>query len=269
MQPYDTKQITFVVAVNDRRVLQQNLLSSPCLERHHEILVQEGFRSAALAYNSALAKAANDLVVFIHQDVFLPATWIHRLKENLEYLNRADPSWGVLGCWGAREDGSLIGHLYSSGLGVLGNKLARPARVQTLDEVVLICRRSSGLHFDERLPHFHMYGADICMRASVRSLNCYAMSSFCIHNTRQILKLPEEFYECYAHMKQIWKDYLPIQTSCIRISRFDEEVLRRKVEDLLRFSFLDHRTAALRVEDPREILNGCAHQIDERPRSRG
>jgi len=55
--------------------------------------------------------------------------------------------------------------------------------VQTLDEIVLIFRRDSGLSFDETLPHFHFYGTDICMRAAEQGRQCYAISAFCVHNT--------------------------------------------------------------------------------------
>lgn len=248
------KPITFVVAVNSRRVLQENLLASICVRPPHQVLIQEGFPSAALAYNDALLTATNDLIVFVHQDVFLPEPWFGQLEQSLDYLHRTDPSWGVLGCWGARADGSLVGHVYSSGLGVLGACLEHPERVQTLDEIVLIFRKSSGVSFDASLPHFHFYGTDICMRAAAQGLNCYAMSGFCVHNTRQILRLPKEFYDCYAHVKRTWEDRLPIQTSCIRISRFDVEVFRRKVEDFCRPAFLDTRMSAPRVSDPRQIV---------------
>jgi hypothetical protein len=257
------KPITFVVAVNDRRVLEENLLASTCVHAPHEVLIQEGFPSAALAYNDALLKATNNLIVFVHQDVFLPETWIGQLEESLEYLYQTDPSWGVLGCWGARADGSLLGHVYSSGLGVLGACLEHPERVQTLDEIVLICKKSSGLSFDARLPHFHFYGTDICMRAAARGLNCYAMSGFCVHNTRQILRLPREFYACYAHIKRSWKDRLPIQTSCIRITRCDIEVFRRKLEAFCRPAFLNSRMSAPRVTDPRQITKEleCSNRL--------
>jgi hypothetical protein len=251
-----TTQITFVVAVNNRDVLEQNLLSSPCLRfpHSHEVLIQEKFPSAALAYNDGMQRASNDLVIFIHQDMFLPEAWLSRLEMNLQYLDENGPDWGVLGCWGARTDGSLVGHIYSSGLGLLGEELENPLPVQTLDEIVLVVRKNSGLFFDETLPHFHFYGADICMTAASRRLNCYAMSAFCVHNTAQILRLPEEFYDCYAHVKRVWRNCLPIQTTCIRISRFNSEVYRRKLEDFCQTAFLDSRCPAPRVIDPSEIL---------------
>jgi Glycosyltransferase like family len=248
--------VTFVVAVNSREVLEQNLLASPCLRSGggHQILIQENYSSAAAAYNDALPKAVNNLIVFIHQDLFLPSGWLSQVEENLRRLEEKDPGWGVAGCWGARADGELCGHVYSSGWGVLGREFDQPAPVQTLDEIVLIIRKDSGLSFDETLPHFHFYGTDICMQAASRGRGCYAISAFCIHNTRQLLNLPEQFYNCYAHVKRVWKDRLPIQTSCIRISLFDTEVYRRRLEDFCRAAFLHSRQPADRVMDPSRIL---------------
>jgi len=69
---------------------------------------------------------------------------------------------GVVGCWGARADGELCGHIYSSGLGVLGQEVEQPVTVQTLDEIViLIFSGIPGLSFDETLPHFHFYGTNL------------------------------------------------------------------------------------------------------------
>ena len=260
---------TFVAAVNSREVLEQNLLASPCLKSKsgHEVLIQEHYASAAAAYNDALRKAANNLIVFVHQDVFLPDAWLSQLEANLQRLEEKDPGWGVIGCWGARADGELCGHIYSSGLGVLGRAVDQAVAVQTLDEVVLIVRRDSGLSFDETLPHFHFYGTDICMRAAEQGRRCYAISAFCIHNTRQLLRLPDEFYACYAHVKRSWKSRLPIQTSCIRVSRFDSEVYVRRLEDLYRHGFPGGRKAAPRIANPQRLFEDLEPERELRVRT--
>src|ERR1017187_3635558 len=74
----DRVPLTFVVPVNDRAILEKNLLLSPGLKRPDgpRLLVQEGFRSAAAAYNNAIDKATNDFVIFVHQDVYLPESWL-------------------------------------------------------------------------------------------------------------------------------------------------------------------------------------------------
>ena len=238
MKTSSSTNITFAVAVNNHEIFKNNFLASPCLrEPHqHQILVQEGFKSATRAYNDAIEKSSNDLIIFCHQDILLPENWILLLDRALSDLQTADPNWGVLGPYGKTQDGRGWGHVYSSGRNVIGEPFQRPIPVQTLDEIVLILRKSSGLRFDEHLPHFHFYGADICLRAAKAGMKSYAISAFCIHNTQQPLVLRGEFYDCCKHIKRVWKDYLPIQTTCIRITRFNFPLYSRR----LREAYLRH-----------------------------
>ena len=251
-----TERITVVAAVNDRKVLESNLLASACLRGHHshDVMIQEGFSSASRAYNHAIERAANDLIIFVHQDMLLPDSWLTRLESALQYLNLADPQWGVVGCWGASKNGDLVGHVYSTGWGVLGNRFEQPVPVQTLDEIVLVLRKSSGLRFDDALPHFHFYGTDICMRAACRGLTSYAISAFCIHNTSQLLRLPDEFYDCYHHVRRVWRHHLPIQTTCIKVSKSNAEVYRRRFEDVCLRPLLRRAPAVPRATDPVRLL---------------
>src|SRR3984957_6934381 len=221
--------ITFVVAVNNKDILESNFLASPCLlaPHPHQIIVQENFRCAAAAYNDAIEKSVNDLIVFCHQDMFFPSPWISELQRTLECLTTRDPSWGVLGCCGITSDEQLRGYVYSSGEGIIGGP-SEPAEIQTLDEIVLILRKSSGLRFDPDLPHFHLYGTDICLRAAKLGMRNYAVSVLCIHNTYQGFNLPREFFECCWHVKRVWREFLPIQTTCIRITRFNIPIYVRR-----------------------------------------
>jgi hypothetical protein len=224
------RAITFVVAVNREDILEKNFLASPCLlgPHPHQIILQKNFSSAALAYNDAIDKSANDLIVFCHQDMFFPEQWISQLQRTLEHLDAQDPEWGVLGCSGVTRDGDYRGHVYSSGVGIIGVP-SEPAEVQTLDEIVLILRKSSGLRFDEELRHFHLYGADICLRAAQRNMKSYAISVFCVHNTYQSYNLPKEFFDCCQHVRRVWKKSLPIQTTCIRITSSNIPIYLRKL----------------------------------------
>lgn len=245
--------ITFVVpiAANGREILESNFLASPCLRstHPHEIIIQENFSSAARAYNDALGKSTNDLVVFCHSDIFLPEPWISQLQQALDCLEVQDPRWGVLGCGGINPDGSGGGHIYSSGLGITGEPFEQPRAVQTLDEIVLVLRKSSGLRFDESLPHFHMYGADICLRAATMGMRSYVIDVFCIHNTHQYLIMPKEFYECLSHIKRVWKESLPIQTTCIRITRLNIPLYKRKLHDVYLRYIRKKEFSGTRVKD--------------------
>ena len=258
----ELEPITFVVAINKRDVLEQNFLASPCLRdpHPHQILLQENFKSAALAYNDAIDKSLNDLIVFCHQDMFFPASWISQLRESCARLDAEDPNWGVLGCSGITSERQMRGHVYSSGLGIVGNT-SQPGEVQTLDEIVLIFRKSSGLRFDEGLPHFHFYGTDICLRAAERGMKNYAISAFCIHNTYQNFRLPVEFYECCGHIRKVWKKSLPIQTTCISITRSNLPVYLRR----LRQAYVKHirrkEHEVTRADDVKRVFEEVSGRI--------
>jgi glycosyltransferase involved in cell wall biosynthesis len=229
-----SKAITFVIAVNSRKVFEENFLASPCLKQlqGYQVLLQEGFDSATKAYNVAIEHATNDLLIFCHQDIILPEGWNFQLQNALDSLAVSDPDWGVLGVYGKTQDGGGWGHVYSSGRDVIGEPLKKPVRIQTLDEIVLIFRKSSGLRFDDHLPHFHLYGTDICLQAAKLGLKSYAISAFCIHNTHQPLVLPAEFYDCCKYVKKVWKNELPIQTTCIRLTRLNLSVYVRRLREL-------------------------------------
>jgi hypothetical protein len=252
--------VTFVIAVNDRGLLERNFLMSPCLRDldSHEIIIQENFTSAASAYNDAIDRAANDLIIFCHQDILLPKAWLTQLQAALDYLGVLDPHWGVLGSYGKTQDGRGWGYVYSSGRDVIGEPLQEPVAVQTLDEIVLILRKSSGLRFDQSLPHFHFYGADICLRAAKRGMKSYAISTFCIHNTHQTLVLPREFYECCRHIKQVWKEYLPIQTTCIRVTRLNCQVYSRQLRECYLRYIRRKEYGGTRVHDTLSLLEQFA-----------
>ncbi len=250
------ESITFVVPVNNRGILERNFLASPFLSELHnlQVLVQENYTSAAKAYNNGINRSSSDLIIFVHQDVFLPRRWLSQLETALGQLEEADPRWGVLGCFGTTETGQYVGYVYTTGQGVVGKAFKVPVPVQTLDEIVLVIRKSSGLRFDERLRGFHFYGTDICMAAARRGHRCYAIPAFCIHNTHQQLILPEEFYECYRQVKHIWRDYLPIETSCVRVSESDLPMRIRRLKEFYMRVWDKGRKGACRASDPQLIL---------------
>jgi Glycosyltransferase like family len=225
-------------------------------------MVQRGFRSAASAYNEALERSENDLVAFLHQDVFLPEPWIGQLQKAIADLSVSDPDWGVLGCYGTTQDGIYRGYLYSSAQEIHGKPFDRPFEVQTLDEIMLIIRKSSGLRFDQRLPHFHLYGADICLAAAKRGMKSYAICAPCIHNTQQNFVLPREFYRGCAHIRRAWKASLPIQTTCIRITKWNGPLYLRRLQDL----YLRHIRRRVLGEPRAPFVDALAEGFERRRR---
>jgi hypothetical protein len=245
------RDITFVINRNNASIFDRNFSASPCLEevRSDRIIVQEGYSSASAAYNDAMEEAKTDLIVFAHQDVYFPKGWLEHLGRALEHLDKVDPEWGVLGGWGVNSQGLQAGFLYSVGLGTLGAPFARPVAIETLDEYLLIVRKSSGLRFDPTLTGFHFYGTDICMSARKRGKRCYAISAFAVHNT-SYAPLPNDFYKGYWAVRKKWSEFLPIQTPCIRITRWNEDLIVRRLKHIC-FSIAGRNLQPLpRLEDP-------------------
>ena len=112
-----------ISAVNDEEVAKGCLLNSPGIQTASEVLLQRGFVSAAGAYNSGIGKTKSDLLVFAHQDVFLPEGWITKVQRAIEFLSREDPDWAVLGVWGVKRSGECAGHVYCAGnMRILGRQ---------------------------------------------------------------------------------------------------------------------------------------------------
>lgn len=241
---------SFVSAVNDDAVLASSLLRSPDIAPGVELLLQRGFPSASSAYNRALEKATGNIVIFVHQDVYLPPGWLHRLGESLRQLDQTDPSWGALGICGLAHDGSLHSWVYSAGLDrVLGAPFAAPEQVRTLDEVLLVIRRSSGLRFDERLAGFHMYATDLCLEAEKRNLRNYVVPCFAFHNSNGIKNLPWAFWRACLFVRRKWWRKLPVRAPCTTVSRVPWRPVRQMVERFLLFT-LRGRRVGQRHPDP-------------------
>ncbi len=262
--------LTFAIAVNDREMLANNFLVSPIVAgpHDHQILVQENFSSAALAYNDALDKSVNDLVVFCHQDVLLPQSWLEELRRALAYLQTNDPNWGVLGSCGmtaAYKKWRIFGQVYSPGHGMVGEPLAHPVHIQTLDGLLLILRKSSGLRFDERLQNFHFYGTDICMIAANNGLKSYAIPAIAIHNSRHYQIFPKEYYEGYWHVRRTWQKYLPIQTTTVRITHSNLPMYKRMLLEAWIQRFGSKHIGAQRAPNGRTLLEELDAKLRRKP----
>jgi hypothetical protein len=256
---------TFAVAVNNVEILRKNLYLSPGLlrEHKHQVVIKENYPSASLAFNSAIDEAENEIIIFIHQDIYLPETWFSDISRCLSYFEERQINWGVLGCFGSRKAEVGVGRVCDTPWGVHGRKINEPEPVETLDEIILVTKKSSGLRFDPSLPHFHLYGTDLCMSAKDNGMTNFAFQGFCVHNTNQLLNLPKEFYDCYRYIKKKWAKFLPIRTSCINISRFDKEMYFRKIRYFAGIALKKKRSPILRVDDPRTLLGDDTRKMNE------
>ena len=238
-----------VVAVNNDVVLQDTLMRSPEVLRVREVFIRRGCSSAGQAYNSGLKAATADIVVFAHQDVFFPEGWFESVARAIAAISAQDPGWGVLGVFGITLSGAEAGYLYSTGLRrILGCPFQEPVEVGSLDEVVLIVRRSSGLQFDEALPGFHLYGTDICLEARRKGLKCHAISAFCVHNSNGLAILPAAYAKAFLYLRRKWRTHLPIRTPCLVITSWGLPLVRHYAESLAGLAL--NRQVGGRCADP-------------------
>ena len=208
-------RLTVVACVTDEAVLEANLLSSPCLRAPcaHQVILLRGCKSAAEGYNRALAQAEHPLVVFAHQDVYLPLGWPGRLARKLVEAERLFGPLGPIGVFGARwagDHGPRSGYVVDRDT-LLGSPHGLPAAVETLDELVLVLRKDTPLRFDARLG-FHFYGADIGLQAVERGLQPVVIDALCFHNSLHA-HLSAAFYDSARSFAKKWSAKLPVATS--------------------------------------------------------
>jgi hypothetical protein len=68
------------------------------------------------------------------------------------------------------------------------------------------------------------------------------------------LVLPKEFYESYRVFKRIWRAYLPIQTTCIRVTNSDIPLYRKRLREIYLRYIRRKVVETVRVEDGRKLL---------------
>jgi Glycosyltransferase like family len=184
--------------------------------------------SAADGLNLGLKRAKHEWAVCAHQDVFLPDGRDGLLAQQLGVAERRFGPIGVAGVYGVGDvienpdftqplAAERIGWVVDRGR-MLRDGPELPARVSTLDELLLVVRRDSGLRFDPSLG-FHLYGADICLQARELGLAVVALAAPCHHNSRSV-GLPEAFFASAEVFARKWSHRLPVATPSVIIDRF-------------------------------------------------
>jgi hypothetical protein len=223
-------------AVNNRAVLANCLARSPDIRSGAlKLRTFEGCKSAALALNAALDRAEAPYVLLVHQDVYLPAGFAARLAKEISTVEAVDPDWAVAGVIGLDARDVAHGQTWSSGRAcVVGIQSQYPALVETLDELLLLVRRASGVRFDENLPGFHLYAADIVQTAKALGRKSYVLDLPVIHHSRPVVSLGGDYRRAYAYMQRKWRTRLPLPNLICPIDRSSLRVMWRDVKIRLR-----------------------------------
>jgi hypothetical protein len=213
--------IDLAAAVNNREVLRNCLQRSPDVASGAlSLRTYENYPTAAAAYNAALDDTMADVLVLAHQDVYLPKDFLLGARHQLAELAHVDPNWAVAGVAGLNAERVFQGRTWSSGLGaMLGEKPQAPVHIETLDEMLLFVRTASRLRFDEAMPSFHLYAADIVKTAQSLGLRSYVIDTPAIHHSRAVVALDGGYRSAYRYMQRKWRKELPIPNLVCDITR--------------------------------------------------
>ncbi|TDT73102.1 hypothetical protein BDE40_3284 [Litoreibacter halocynthiae] len=217
-----TLDLCIVTASNNPACLELNLMQSPMVKCGQVgVQVEYDAPSATIAYARGMAATTSQIIVFAHQDVYFPRGWEEQLACVLDDLETRDPDWAILACCGISVIGDFIGDVWSTSLGGrIGAPMGNPQPVQSVDELVIIMRRSAGLTWDTELPNFHMYGTDIVQSALASGQGAWVADLPVIHNDNFHTRLGSDFTASFRYMQRKWRAVLPIQTTVGKITRW-------------------------------------------------
>jgi hypothetical protein len=155
---------------------------------------------------------------------------VARLQSALDELDRIAPDWAIAGVVGADQDGRLLGCTWSTGIGaIIGSEATLPARAATLDEMLLLVRVSTGLRFDEQLPGFHLYAADIIQIAATAGHSSWVIQAPAIHHDRPVINLGGGYKQAWYYVRRKWKSRLPIPNLVCPITRSPLKVIEKDI----------------------------------------
>lgn len=254
-----------IAAVNDTKILEANLAVSPVfLEDSTRLSILRNEPSASIAYNAGLDRTQARICVFAHQDVYLPLGWEAKLADYVSRLDALDPDWAVAGLFGIDRDGTPVGRVWSTGIGrEIGVPFADPIPVQSLDELIIILNRESGLRFDEALPGFHLYATDIVQMALSSGKGAYVVDAPVVHNSVPTPGLRGGFMVAYDYMRKKWRKRLSIVTPVTRITRLGWYL---RIQDVRKFRFSAKSKKRVRLAvsrprpDPQAVARGLGYE---------
>lgn len=212
-----------IVCVYNNAVVREQCLDRSIQALAHEVPgleylpienVDGTYSSAGAALNHGVSLAANEVVAFVHQDVFL-----HSLTALQEAAGRlAADGFGLLGAIGVRADGLLLGRIRDRVL-LAGETVDSPADVDSVDEVLFLASRvqliSDPLSTTPDLA-WHAYAVEYGLRMRKKGLRVGVANIPLTHNSLSVNL--ERLDEAHHAVAARYSDLLPVKTTCGTIS---------------------------------------------------
>ena len=100
---------------------------------------------------------------------------------------------------------------------LLWEKPRLPARVDTLEELLLAVPKNTPLRFEPKLG-FHFYGSGTCLAMQEHGLAAVVIDALCYHNSPHA-GVSTDSYSSARTFAAKWAGRLPVATSCARIDK--------------------------------------------------
>ena len=167
-------------------------------------------KSAGAALNCGVSVAKNDVMVFVHQDVFL-----HSVEAVIQAAREMERGhFGVLGANGICGDGRLVGSMRDRAV-LTGDPVVEPTDVDSVDELLFMVPRR--LVMREPLTEspdmaWHAYAVEYGLRVRKLGLRVGVTYIPVTHNslTNNLVRLDV----AHAQVAARYRDMLPIRTTC-------------------------------------------------------
>jgi hypothetical protein len=132
--------------------------------------------------------------------------------------------------------------------------IAGVVEVASVDEIVIVLKRSTGLRFDEQLPGFHLYATDVIQQARQQGLKAFVFDGPVVHNSRCNPNVYDRWYRAaYRYMQEKWRDELPLPTCVAPVTRFGHWSIRKRWLKAELRKALGRTTDHPRCPDPLEV----------------
>jgi hypothetical protein len=221
------------------------------------------FASAGEALNHGASVARHDTVVFVHQDVYLHS--LRALEEAANMLAQR-PDIGMHGSFGITANGELVGRIRDRVV-VLGQPVAGPTDVDSLDEVLFMVRREALLReplVDAPDLAWHAYAVEYGLRVRSHGKRVTAGRIPLTHNSLTVNV--DRLDVAHRAVARRHPSALPVRTTCGVISspRPRSKLLpaHRWRYRWLRGSLVAHRARHAVGSGP-VVLSDIRHDVDE------
>lgn len=211
--------ISIICACNDTKLLNDMLIPSLKKQsnKNYELIVLDavklGLFSAAETLNYGASISKGEILMFCHQDMeFIGDDAIDKI---ISFATENPKSvLGIAGCGYDHKVYSSVFH--GKNREIAGKEIYQKTKVQTLDEVCIICMKDNFRGFDTSNKTWHLYGAVLCLDNVARDNENYVIPCPVYHKSAAV-SLNDSFYKEFVNVAKKYKSERYINTTVVSL----------------------------------------------------